>query len=288
MRINLIIGGHLTMKVHELILATFSLLIIAGNIHAASFDCNRATTLVEKLVCADQGLSELDETLSGIYRKVLRSTPDPEGLKREQAKWLREVRDLCRDSTCLEKECRNRLAVLEQPLEAPAELKRLLSAGEVVYDFRKADLNGDGLSDYIFIVTDCDGDCLEDDYRILKIAIRSSDGRLKIVKSNDKIMLCKECGGVFGDPYTGMEAGYKWFSVSHAQGGNDRLFHTYTFRYSRKDRTWQLVLAREGWSDLDPVTLDLVPVEHVYQPPKDYGKIDIADFDPDNYRESKR
>ena len=72
--------------------------------------------------------------------------------------------------------------------------------------------------------------------RKLKIAIRSSDGRLKIVKSNHKIMLCKEAGGAFGDPYTGIETGYKWFSVSHAQGGNDKLLRP-TFRYSSKDKS---------------------------------------------------
>jgi hypothetical protein len=29
---------------------------------AASFDCNRATTLVKKSICADHGLSQLDES----------------------------------------------------------------------------------------------------------------------------------------------------------------------------------------------------------------------------------
>jgi ankyrin repeat protein/uncharacterized protein len=88
---------------------------------AAGFDCNRATTLVEKLICADQGLSQLDESLSKTYKEVLRWARDPAGFKREQWKWLREVRDLCTDSVCLEKEYRNRLAVLEKLLpEKPA------------------------------------------------------------------------------------------------------------------------------------------------------------------------
>jgi uncharacterized protein len=90
---------------------------------AAGFDCNRATTLVEKLVCADQGLSQLDESLSKTYKEVLRWARDPAGFKREQVKWLREVRDLCTDGPCLEKEYRNRLAVLEKllPEKSPAD-----------------------------------------------------------------------------------------------------------------------------------------------------------------------
>ena len=36
------------MKIHSLILGAFFLLIIAGNIGAASFDCGKATSEVEK------------------------------------------------------------------------------------------------------------------------------------------------------------------------------------------------------------------------------------------------
>jgi len=36
----------------------------------------------------------------------------------------------------------------------------------------------------------------------------------------------------------------------------------------------------ERISDVDKVET------HVYTPPKDYGKIDIADFDPENYKSS--
>jgi hypothetical protein len=166
--------------------------------------------------------------------------------------------------------------------EPRGELMRLLNTGEDLYDFRKADLNGDGFSDYVFIVgppkSNNVDDCIEGDNRTLKIAVRSFDGCLKIVKSNDRIILCKECEGVFGDPYTGMKAGYKWFSVSHAGGGNNKWYTTFRFRYSRKDDTWQLVLAHDR-STLFVEVLE----EYFFKPPRDYGKVDIADFDPDDY-----
>jgi uncharacterized protein len=91
-----------------------AVLLTPGLCLAAGFDCNRATTRIEKLICADRGLSQLDESLSKTYREVLRSAPDPGGLKREQNTWLREVRDLCPDGVCLEKEYRNRIAALEK------------------------------------------------------------------------------------------------------------------------------------------------------------------------------
>ncbi len=99
-----------------LALATFVLLMVAGDIYAASFDCGKATSEVEKLICSDPNLSQLDENLSKTYRKVLSSVADPASLKREQAKWLRDVRNLCADSACLEKVYRNHLEVLENIL----------------------------------------------------------------------------------------------------------------------------------------------------------------------------
>jgi uncharacterized protein len=93
-----------------------TILLLSGICSAASFDCDRATTLVEKLICSEPGLSQLDEKLSKTYEEVLRATPDRAGLKREQNNWLREVRNLCRHSVCLEEEYRNRLAALEKLL----------------------------------------------------------------------------------------------------------------------------------------------------------------------------
>jgi ankyrin repeat protein/uncharacterized protein len=125
------------MNIHNLISSAFFLLIMAGNIDAAGFDCNRATTVVEKLICADQGLSQLDESLSKTYQEVLRWARDPAGFKREQWKWLREVRDLCTDSPCLEKEYRDRLAVLEKLLPEKPAVDRQEHAAS--FDCRKAE-----------------------------------------------------------------------------------------------------------------------------------------------------
>ena len=37
------------------------------NVHAASFDCNKATTETEKAICADPELSALDELIAKVY-----------------------------------------------------------------------------------------------------------------------------------------------------------------------------------------------------------------------------
>ena len=42
---------------------------------AASFDCAKASTKVEELVCADAALSAQDETLAAVYRQAASLTP---------------------------------------------------------------------------------------------------------------------------------------------------------------------------------------------------------------------
>lgn len=56
---------------------------------AASFDCNKASTAVEKAICSDSELSSLDENLSVLYKKTLTVHPD---LKASQVEWIKQTR----------------------------------------------------------------------------------------------------------------------------------------------------------------------------------------------------
>lgn len=58
------------MKKYTLVLASLFLLIILGNIDAASFDCRKATSEVEKMICEDQTLSNTDEELAALYASI--------------------------------------------------------------------------------------------------------------------------------------------------------------------------------------------------------------------------
>jgi uncharacterized protein len=84
-----------------LALGIFFLLIIAGNTHAASFDCGNATSEVEKLICGDPLLSKSDDDLAALYAKTLKQAADPSSVKKQQRDWLRNVRDGCSDVSCL-------------------------------------------------------------------------------------------------------------------------------------------------------------------------------------------
>lgn len=68
----------------------------AGPASAASFDCKKASTAVEKGICSDTKASGLDEQLADTYRQLLRNSPDSglEATRNEQRAWLK-VRDAC-------------------------------------------------------------------------------------------------------------------------------------------------------------------------------------------------
>ena len=168
----------------------------------------------------------------------------------------------------------------------PAELKPFIEPRTVLLSFDAADLNGDGLSDYVLVLekqknkpTDDD---ITDGQRPLLLLIRQPNGTLKLAKRNDKLVMCSTCGGVMGDPFEAMVVGSKTFTVSHFGGSGWRWANSARFNYSRRDDTWQLVRVEEvSFHAGDP---DKTTKTKVYTPPKHFGKIDIADFDPESFR----
>ncbi len=56
-----------------------------------SFDCSKANSEVEKLICADRGLADLDHKLAGVYEAALRKAKDdvPSWLRTQQRGWVK-------------------------------------------------------------------------------------------------------------------------------------------------------------------------------------------------------
>jgi uncharacterized protein len=55
---------------------------------AASFDCAKAATPVEKMVCGDSALSKADEALAQAYAAALAATLDTHTLRTDQVEWI--------------------------------------------------------------------------------------------------------------------------------------------------------------------------------------------------------
>ena len=67
-----------------------------------SFDCSRAQSLPEQLICSDPGLADLDRELGRLHARARAVTPDPTGFKRRNEDEWRRREATCRDTRCLQ------------------------------------------------------------------------------------------------------------------------------------------------------------------------------------------
>ncbi|MBS4095856.1 MAG: DUF1311 domain-containing protein [Sulfuricella sp.] len=98
----------------RLILAFVIYVLFPAQPHAASFDCDKAKSRIEKLICADNDVSILDTDLTSYFRQALATVKDAEAakLKIEQRRWLRGVRDKCATPACLKEAYEKRVETL--------------------------------------------------------------------------------------------------------------------------------------------------------------------------------
>jgi len=104
-------------------------LCFSSSLYAASFDCSKAMTNVEKMICEDDLLSKQDEILATTYTTALKKAPDIQTLKQQQRDWLRE-RNQCTQKDCVADQYALRIGELQR-----IESLILLDQGEESYYF---------------------------------------------------------------------------------------------------------------------------------------------------------
>lgn len=80
---------------------------------AAGFECARATSKVEKMICASAELSRLDGELREVYKDVLKSSLNQRAIVEGQRQWLARERGRCGNHACLENAYKTRLFLLK-------------------------------------------------------------------------------------------------------------------------------------------------------------------------------
>lgn len=91
---------------------------------AASFDCTKAQSPVEKMVCADPTLSQLDEELATTFRRAVANDPQ---IRRQQQAWLRDTREKCGTVECLTTAYRTQIQTLAGQPSAAAPVPNAVS-----------------------------------------------------------------------------------------------------------------------------------------------------------------
>jgi hypothetical protein len=149
-----------------------------------------------------------------------------------------------------------------------------LPPGYALLDSASGDLNQDGYRDYIMVLKNVGEDSLVEAARPLVILLGNKQQGLDFYARNDSVVYCKNCGGVFGDPYQGITIKKQYFSIDHYGGSSWRWTRNITFRYDKVKR--KFLLHRDGGesyhtSDPDKSTLTL---EHKSY----YGKLLFEDY----------
>jgi len=95
------------------IFMSFTILVAATYVSGGGFDCSKATTSVEKLICSDETVSKLDDELAKVYRQALHDISDKKELKSQQRTWGRKVRNSCKDIACLKLKYDEKISALK-------------------------------------------------------------------------------------------------------------------------------------------------------------------------------
>jgi uncharacterized protein len=126
--------NFLTMKnkatLPSLVLLVFASCVWISTAHAASYDCAKAKTKVEKLICTDSQLSKLDVMMDFAWREVLANMPNES--KDEQRAWLAE-RNACTEDFCIQQSYRKRLEQLDEKIIQDAVLYRQKNPEQISY-----------------------------------------------------------------------------------------------------------------------------------------------------------
>lgn len=90
------------------IITTLGVFLLSTHANSASFDCKKAITWVEKTICENPELSNLDEAMAKKYKNNLVNESDDKDSKvwviYEQRTWLKFQRNTCKDTSCLIRE----------------------------------------------------------------------------------------------------------------------------------------------------------------------------------------
>jgi hypothetical protein len=98
----------------------------------------------------------------------------------------------------------------------------------VVLDSAQTDFTGDGIRDYVVVLHHYQEDSVKA-ARPLLILRGRIDGSYSLLARADSVILCNKCGGVYGDPYSGMEAHGSVLTFEYYGGSAWRWTRTTTF-----------------------------------------------------------
>jgi len=101
--------NHMKTASIAMLLLVVSTTTLAGS---PAFNCAKASSKVEKMICGDSALSDADSVNADLYKEVLHTADNPNQVKQEQRQWLK-ARNACQSLDCLANAYNSRYNQLE-------------------------------------------------------------------------------------------------------------------------------------------------------------------------------
>ncbi len=134
-----------------------------------------------------------------------------------------------------------------EPVETlPSVLKAFVPNEYAVINVSTGDANLDGLADKILVLRKNTEETTSNyaenkpDKRPLLLLLGQADKTYTLAFRNDNAVLCIDCGGVFGDPFTGTTIKKGYFSIEHGISGGKHWESVTTFKFDKAKGNWFL------------------------------------------------
>lgn len=112
------------------------------------------------------------------------------------------------------------------------------------------------------------------------IVLRATKDGYELAARADHVVMCQDCGGVFGDPFDYLTVSTETIEVGHYGGSSDRWYERYTFQLDEGGNYWELTkIVNGGHSVFDEDgdgEVDLF--EETIETNEDFGLIRMEDF----------
>lgn len=174
-------------------------------------------------------------------------------------------------------ETENYRLIEKEDLSELEYLMEFIPDDHLVLDYEYGDLNKDDLKKDVILISHSKEEQKDDFYegkRNLYILTRTAEGKLEKKGMNENIVLCRGCGGVFGDPYSGTSIKNGYFSAEHMGGSNWRWTRIITFKYDANKKDW--FLHKDGGVNYH--TSDPDKMEEEVKGVEDFGVVAFKDF----------
>lgn len=117
--------------------------------------------------------------------------------------------------------------------------KQYIPKAYEIIDTIMGDYNNDAMQDVLLVLQKLKTiDSVGSDNRAILLLQKTKDSYVKNILSLNAL-LCYTCGGIFGNPYSGIRFTNNVLKINHYGGSADRWGYEHTFRY--QNNAWELI-----------------------------------------------